>query len=999
MHARQGLNKSSYHLKTINACASLIKTPDTTVDHSGKVTSMASNQLTEGSAVDKTTENLSGYDVNPSLPGTSKSDTTARTLSPTAANLFSHQQLAAMLTNTTVAKPAGSQSQANTPAKADTKLKGQKNVTGKSLYRPLDHTKNEIRLLRILPSTQDPDKQMAHEAASDIITCDLEYESMDDIKKMKQERDDEELFEQNIDTMMMQMMGIGSNQQVYRSPEEAKAQMAKRQAYNQLTGEQKLKLGSKDDYHISVPRLRMLRNEYITSIQTMASWLPDSYRRLMQYTQDFEHWLQNLIWSPLSQHPDYAENIGLGYYALSYMWTDPPFPLHDTNLKFALKLTEAGGLGMKDFVKSPSTLAAKQIVINGQTVPVGENLYEALRSMREIPEVRNGARIWVDSLCIDQSNLKERNEEVKRMGQIYSNADRVISHIGKSENHADEVLQTMEMIGYSIADAKGADRLKEWFHTQTNSPFFHYFSLMMSRGYWSRIWIMQEIALASESSILICGMKRYPLVDLLLFGKWQTRSTIGPSIPNRASPIGRAGLSHSSSGSDPIMTLGNLVDGSAKLKNMYELRQLIEVNKARLECFNTLWFRTAAENRATDPRDMIYGMLALLPSKLVERVQVNYEPANTYQKVMIDFTMSHIRTYDTLHWILFRPHSSFPKYHEWPSWVPNLGLPFNSSRFFWTTGSWVAYSGINDTSEWACNNGNLLHCRGFRCDTIEQVTSPVVEEPTPDATVWTELSEMFNELTKDSSKIDKNLLDKALPLKINLEPSSLYSKDATETVGTPPNKHIESSGKHQYTNWEGLKEAVAACLDQLKLSTPTEEGAMFSIPINVIHTALLFQAISSEDSSGSLFFDAADSAIGSLSNFLRHNENLSLWGAKLADFFPGPCDDEISYLVSGRLPSFARLGQMPPVPDQTSQTAMMFTTKSGYLGVALGDLRPGDEIYILNKCRMPVALRPSKTCPSAFELLGGVFVHGIMQGEAVAEALETSQPIQTVTLC
>lgn len=46
------------------------------------------------------------------------------------------------------------------------------------LYRPLDRTKNEIRLLRILPSTQESSASVGLEAASDIVVCELEYESV-----------------------------------------------------------------------------------------------------------------------------------------------------------------------------------------------------------------------------------------------------------------------------------------------------------------------------------------------------------------------------------------------------------------------------------------------------------------------------------------------------------------------------------------------------------------------------------------------------------------------------------------------------------------------------------------------------------------------------------------------------------------------------------------------------------------------------------------------------
>ena len=50
-------------------------------------------------------------------------------------------------------------------------------------------------------------------------------------------------------------------------------------------------------------------------------------------------------------------------------------------------------------------------------VQVTVNLYHALRSLRLRDEPR---MIWVDALCIDQSNLAERSHQVRMMGDVYS---------------------------------------------------------------------------------------------------------------------------------------------------------------------------------------------------------------------------------------------------------------------------------------------------------------------------------------------------------------------------------------------------------------------------------------------------------------------------------------------------------------------------------------------------------------------------------------------------
>jgi len=66
-----------------------------------------------------------------------------------------------------------------------------------------------------------------------------------------------------------------------------------------------------------------------------------------------------------------------------------------------------------------------EIEIDGMPTRVGKNLEKALRALREIPEIQNGTRVWVDALCINQNDVLEKNVEVKRMGEIYKHAERV----------------------------------------------------------------------------------------------------------------------------------------------------------------------------------------------------------------------------------------------------------------------------------------------------------------------------------------------------------------------------------------------------------------------------------------------------------------------------------------------------------------------------------------------------------------------------------------------
>jgi hypothetical protein len=81
---------------------------------------------------------------------------------------------------------------------------------------------------------------------------------------------------------------------------------------------------------------------------------------------------------------------------------------------------------------------AREILENEIHRDVSRNLEEALRVLRNLQMC-----YWVDSLCIDQNNEEERNEQVKRMKEIYSRARAVIVWLGQEEKEDRNAVQTM----------------------------------------------------------------------------------------------------------------------------------------------------------------------------------------------------------------------------------------------------------------------------------------------------------------------------------------------------------------------------------------------------------------------------------------------------------------------------------------------------------------------------------------------------------------------------
>lgn len=126
--------------------------------------------------------------------------------------------------------------------------------------------------------------------------------------------------------------------------------------------------------------------------------------------------------------------------------------------------------------------------------------------------------MWIDAICINQADLRERNMHVIKMGDIYRKADRVIVWLGPQRDESDlalELLRKMEIFG---DHGKGSESLKE-VHFWDDSDKTKLLELSKSRdaqrswlallklfgrAWWRRTWVVQE-ALLPRDFIFKCG--------------------------------------------------------------------------------------------------------------------------------------------------------------------------------------------------------------------------------------------------------------------------------------------------------------------------------------------------------------------------------------------------------------------------------------------------------------------------------------------------------------
>lgn len=135
----------------------------------------------------------------------------------------------------------------------------------------------------------------------------------------------------------------------------------------------------------------------------------------------------------------------------------------------------------------------KNILVNGTTISVTENLEAALRHLRTDSEPR---RLWVDAVCICQKNNDEKSSQVRQMGKVYSSAEQVLLWLGESTSETIDAFQYMRS-KQNISWPGDWDR-------ETDFSGLKSLLSLLERPWFQRVWVIQEITL-NEKVLMACG--------------------------------------------------------------------------------------------------------------------------------------------------------------------------------------------------------------------------------------------------------------------------------------------------------------------------------------------------------------------------------------------------------------------------------------------------------------------------------------------------------------
>ena len=271
------------------------------------------------------------------------------------------------------------------------------------------------------------------------------------------------------------------------------------------------------------------------------------------------------------------------YVALSYTWSNPYLdnaslptaPRKDDTFFYEQESEHSEGILL-------STTNEARISVNGLPFSIQHNLFLALCHLRSLT---CSLTLWVDFICIDQSNVEERNSQVALMSFVYTRAFQVVAWLGLPYHQS----RTDPFIGMAI-DWK-AGKGHEFASSLTTARSFRYslepdpktFVRLAESAYWTRLWIVQELCLARDL-VFLYGPKIWTYEALMQWDVLKMARSV--SLPNQT-------WDKKSEQFEPMVRM--LDTRADKFKEM-KLGSLIE---------------RFSNSGCTELRDRVYGLLGL----------------------------------------------------------------------------------------------------------------------------------------------------------------------------------------------------------------------------------------------------------------------------------------------------------------------------------------------------------------------------------------------------
>jgi len=588
----------------------------------------------------------------------------------------------------------------------------------------------------------------------------------------------------------------------------------------------------------------------------------------------------------------------------------------------------------------------RQIVLNGSIVDVPRNLEAMLQRLRKLPDARSGIKFWIDALCIDQANILEKGHQVKFMQTIYTRGLSLVVWLGSASEDSDQAIDFIASITHHTLqqDQHGEERygvhFPKWQRRQNtrltdafvNMPWKELLSFL-SRNYWQRLWIIQELAMNHNMTLFLCGEKSLSRSMILRVCQFCMRHA---EMIDQITPSSVKVVPDSSS-----YTYGSIW---STIYRVYCLLTLPDGETDEIQTDDVLDLGRKANVK--EAVDKIYGILGLLPPRLSTLISPDYTLLS--EQVYFHFAKFILIAFQKLDvvfsWCSYRSGSALP------TWVPDWSTQYNRNHLYWlkqcnASGSKPVQWSTSDITQ-------SLNCRGFIADSVHTISGSLSESNALNSLGNPAIFECPSIPLRCQYNGRENLtaaLRRTLVQNLTYPEDELHSR-TTLNICWVPDEHEEPVNAHFGKIWNIIGSVTSSpCWEPFqRFRRANENFPIFGFAFRDFFPSMPYysQRISGIDGA------VPPSSPTELPR-INTEDPIGL--------------DGNDALVMKRT-------------TLTLQGRRLITTTNGYLGTAPEAVLKGDILAILYGCNYPVVLRP---CGDCYMLIGESYIDGAMDGELV----------------
>lgn len=600
-----------------------------------------------------------------------------------------------------------------------------------------------------------------------------------------------------------------------------------------------------------------------------------------------------------------------------------------------------------------------------------------LKGLRLSPE----CPMWIDSISINQGDIPERNQQVSLISEIYSKANSVAIWLGVEDEYAPAGLTALTSsweerfgpwLSYTFVKSdcethQEAIEIMKGHNLWTDQDLWDCLAIgnLMDRTWWSRIWVIQELALAKHTEVICGEFKLHSHDTARIFSYLCVASAAGMSMQ-----YGQPAENFDAHFEDvrfggvrgiEAFMLANIAfrtpaetEGEWGFIVKFVLRQRGSSPDSswgrRLSLQNLLrlswWFQSS------DPRDKIFALRGIsYPDSQVQQIPADYStPVGDvfvqYGRLFMQGSPERVQAIRTGDYYVFEcleglsyvqhntnAHPAFPDYvKKLPSWTPNFSTPLTTCRI------------------WS---------QKFRAASDIDVSPVILPHPNPRIL-----------------GVTGHIVDEIVATENTQHKGNTYESGVMDWIELIHNLHPIYAG-------EGNR------VEALWRTLTADQGEENAEDVRSSFRDLMRECLRN---------GAKGPRLESILTNLRESDSFRTLPSFQELLHPSPEEDNTTGVFQLLLTRYYR-------------SRILFRTKRGYIGLGPERLQPGDEVWLFAKARTPFILRQREGTAFRREikdlfawtrhlqkgkssssgdaeyrtLIGETYVHGIMKGEAMCK--------------